>query len=724
MTGGTVRTTNVFDFPGRVLYSKRTYVVNAVSNYVRETFSYDHMSRVTSVKHSINGAADVMITQNNYNELGQLVDKQLHSTDNGATFKQSVDHRYNIRGWLTKINESDVSALAGGETLQDYFGMELGYQNTLNNVAASAQFNGNISAMKWSSGANGGAKKQGYGYQYDPMNRLVNSYHNQSNALTGWVADISNQETGFNYDLNGNIKALTRKGMLATDMDILGYNYTGNQLNYVHDTGDAAKGFINGNTGTDDYLYDANGSMTQDKNKGITAITYNYLNLPQQVNKGATDYIVYTYDATGRKLSQQVFGGSPKTTDYIGEMIYENNALQFINTSEGRVLPDGAAWEYQYHLKDHLGNVRVTFTTKAQTTTTSTADFEAASNGAFTNYNRTGFDLVDHTDAGATKTYVQWLQSGNRVGIAKSMAVMPGDQVTISAWAKYRNLSTTNPNAAPLITTLASAFGVGAGSTGDQLKLYNGLNYYAGTVTSGNHDTWATDDETPPKLFVTILFFDKEYNFVDAAWDQVGTAGLQTSATVKEPPHDLLSKTASAPVAGFAYVFVSNEHPYSVDAYFDDVTVSHTPSQIVSSSDYYAFGLAFNSYSRESSIPNDYKYNGKEEQTELGLSWLDYGARMYDPAIARWMAIDPMADAMRRHRPYNYAFDNPLRYIDPDGMSPGLALENSLDIGFAKEYISSEEEPNEGKKENQKKVSADGKTGKNWGAQKGTYKLP
>ena len=111
-------------------------------------------------------------------------------------------------------------------------------------------------------------------------------------------------------------------------------------------TGDPTKGFINGNTNTDDYLYDANGNMTIDKNKGITAITYNYLNLPQQVNKGATDNIVYTYDATGRKLSQQVFGNTPKTTDYIGELIYENNVLQFINTSEGRVLPDGTGWEY------------------------------------------------------------------------------------------------------------------------------------------------------------------------------------------------------------------------------------------------------------------------------------------------------------------------------------------------------------------------------------------
>ncbi len=482
-------------------------------------------------------------------------------------------------------------------------------------------------------------------------------------------------------DLNGNILKLKRYGYQGFVMDNLTYGYQGNQLKYVHDAGSVTAGFVNGNTGTDDYTYDnallGNGNMTADKNKGITAVNYNFLNLPQQVNKGGTDYVVYTYDAAGRKWAQQVFGTNPKTTDYLGELIYEGGNLQAIQMGEGRVLPDGAGWEYQYHLKDHLGNVHVTFTSKTQTANTVTAGFETANQTTeatkFKNYpSASHINVVaSNANSGSNSLYLNGAASG-QVGVAKDYSVMPGDVVQIQAYAKYLTPTGTGSNLANFAPALLAAFNLGIPAPGETGTASSAVQSW-GQLEAGGYSNGSTDTSTP-KVFVTILLFDRNYNFLDVSYKQLGSSGAQMTAsyTVREP--------------GYAYVYVSNEHATQVDVYFDDIVMSHTPGQIVSATDYMPFGLAFRAGERQGATEQKMLYSSKELQDELALNWYDFGARMYMPEIGRWGTVDPLAEKMRRWSPYNYVFNNPMRFIDPDGMSPtgnnSLGL-NNINIGEA-----------------------------------------
>ncbi len=101
-----------------------------------------------------------------------------------------------------------------------------------------------------------------------------------------------------------------------------------------------------------------------------------------------------------------------------------------------------------------------------------------------------------------------------------------------------------------------------------------------------------------------------------------------------------------------------------------------TPAtEIIEESNYYPFGLKHKGYnnvvsSNGNSTAQKFGFTGKEHQDELGLGWIDITARNYDAALGRWMNLDPLAEMMRRHSPYNYAFNNPIYFTDPDGMMP------------------------------------------------------
>ena len=104
--------------------------------------------------------------------------------------------------------------------------------------------------------------------------------------------------------------------------------------------------------------------------------------------------------------------------------------------------------------------------------------------------------------------------------------------------------------------------------------------------------------------------------------------------------------------------------------------------------DYYPFGLRQKRSGYALSTVNRFKYNGKEEQTIGDLGHLDYGARMYDAVLGRWFTVDPLSEKYYGLSPYNYAGNNPIRYIDYKGFGPKdriKAARSMTGIGYKQE---------------------------------------
>ncbi|WP_062061786.1 RHS repeat domain-containing protein [Aquimarina longa] len=187
----------------------------------------------------------------------------------------------------------------------------------------------------------------------------------------------------------GNIESLTRNGWQNssnyTNLDVLGYDYdSGNKLLKVTDTGNKTYGFKESRNAIDDFEYDSNGNMTIDRNKGITGITYNHLNLPETVtinNSKHTGTISYIYDATGAKLKKIATEGSSLTeTAYAGNYVYKNGVLEFFNHPEGYVEKEADGYKYVYQFKDHLGNIRLLYSDTDNNGSISTSEIKEEKN--------------------------------------------------------------------------------------------------------------------------------------------------------------------------------------------------------------------------------------------------------------------------------------------------------------------------------------------------------
>ena len=274
-------------------------------------------------------------------------------------YLQTIDYAYNTRGWLTDINDFSAG---------DLFSFKLHYNELNANVpSGGANYNGNISQVEWQ--VKGTDNHQFYGFTYDGLDRLTAADYIEKNISSAYV-NSDRYKTSYSYDLNGNIETLRRHGWhSATDtyqsIDNLSYTYASNgQLTQVQEQSSLIYGY-KAPSSTNAYTYDNNGNMQSDAAKNMF-VDYNYLNLPERIEFDSCKFVEIQYDAVGMKLSKVTKAGAIQITrqDYVGGIEYRNGELEAVYHEEGRVYFEGDSLRYEYTLRDHLGNTRVTFTDK------------------------------------------------------------------------------------------------------------------------------------------------------------------------------------------------------------------------------------------------------------------------------------------------------------------------------------------------------------------------
>ncbi len=334
-----------------------TDCVGVRQRWVRE---FDRHGRELSVTHNLGDGTPMLLCRRGYDSLGRISEE---SAGDGASEALVNEYAYDIR--------SRAVAVSSGR-----------YSQRLDFTPG-----GNVSRMDWCADASC-EPWHSYRFGYDALARVVSAEYSDDDGRRGIY------DTTYDYDLNGNVTALSRRGVVSSGIggekygliDCLAYSYEGNRVVSITDDGQevysyGAFHFVDGADEAEEYTYDSNGNITSDLNRDISDISYDVNNRPHRIrfsDGGETRYI-YGLDGVKRRAEHVIPGIPPvvsigaavsgatvtSTTDYSGEFVYEDGLLERIHLDCGYLSYRDFSGhrltepEYHFYQRDHLGNNRV-----------------------------------------------------------------------------------------------------------------------------------------------------------------------------------------------------------------------------------------------------------------------------------------------------------------------------------------------------------------------------
>ncbi len=752
-------TTFQYHFDGRLLSSSTNHTTTGTgyNNFGILTKNvYDQIGRIASVQKRFGTAAFKTIASYDYDDMGHLKAKHLDPgyTGSGKNELESLSYSYNLHSNITGVNK-DYALKSGGSYSKwsNFFGYYLGYDNR-DGAFNAAQLDGHVTGQLWSTQGDDALRK--YDYSYDNTGRITAAlYKEKQKPADNWDNakmdfSVNGRNGKITFDLNGNLLTMLQKGVVPGNaspitIDDLSYTYGAfsNKLQNVTDQmgnidlngqfGDFKDGT---NDASPDYLYDGNGNLITDANKGVfglgnaggnRGISYNFLDKPELVKIQGKGTLQLVYDADGNKLQKiytpQGAGAIPVITTYINQFVYKGDSLQYINFEEGRLrvmqpvaqnngfdalaiggnisLPNNMQGVYDYFIRDYQENVRMILSEETHGGSNQcTMETERAANeepvfgqtGGGNEVVQTRFAVSGipgqttgngwQNNSIAKQVSRLGNQLGHKTGPNVLLKVMAGDTINATTLYYYQNAvvnnsgSTSLPNDVlnSLISMIGSSPVTGSIIHSGAGAISNQLANTAPFINLAEPDA-ANASGNNPKAYLTVMFFDERFNFI-----QEGSSFIRVSSAGNSNAN-LTLVGLQAPKNGYAYVYVSNESNEPV--YFDNLQVGHNRGRIAEENHYYAYGLRIAGISSkkianpyEGGIDNKNLYNDKELFDDGDLDWYDYGFRNYDAQIGRFPQLDPLTDNYPYLTPFQYASNDPVGNVDVDG------LEGASAVGF------------------------------------------